>query len=239
MDDLDELLDAAKTANGAPAAGRDTYMEIEYRSTNDLGSLFAALAKAQGKIRNAPKDAANPHFRSKYADLASISDACRAALSENGIAVMQIPYNDGNNVGVVTRLGHASGQWIEGRLKVAPVKYDAQGIGSVMTYLRRYSLAAMAGVAPGDDDDGEGAVGRGRDDGRAPMSAPADNGGKISAEQKEWLVTLLKETDADVKRFLSYLGVPALDELPAARYNDAVAALSKKKRKTTVQEAAE
>jgi hypothetical protein len=153
---------------------------LEYRSSPDLGEFFAALAKAQGKMRNAAKDAANPHFKSKYADLASISDACRAALSESAIAVLQIPFNEGQDIGIVTRLGHASGQWMEGRLKVAPAKWDAQSIGSVCTYLRRYSLAAMAGVAPGDDDDGEAAVGRGNG---APstMAAPANNGARRAA----------------------------------------------------------
>lgn len=162
-----------------PATGE--VAPLEYRSTADLGELFGALSKAQGSIRNATKDAQNPHFKSRYADLASIADACRDALSANGIAVLQIPFNDGQDVGVVTRLGHASGQWIEGRLKVAPAKWDAQGLGSVITYCRRYCLAAMAGVAPGDDDDGEAAVGRGPANGaQAPLQAPANRTRKAS-----------------------------------------------------------
>jgi hypothetical protein len=70
-----------------------------------------------------------------------------------------MPVNDGPNVGIVTLFAHQSGQWIEGTVFAQPTKFDAQGVGSVITYLRRYSLAAMAGVAP-DDDDGEAAVGR-------------------------------------------------------------------------------
>jgi hypothetical protein len=80
-------------------------------------------------------------------------------LTSAGIAIIQMPINEGGNVGVVTLFAHSSGQWIEGTVYVAPTRYDAQGVGSVITYLRRYALAAMAGVAP-DDDDGEAAVGR-------------------------------------------------------------------------------
>lgn len=125
-----------------------------------IGELAAALAKAQGAIKGAAKDSLNPHFRSRYADLASIWDACRDALSNNGLAVVQLPRFDGQRVHVDTLLMHASGQWIRGSMSASPVKADVQGIAGCVTYLRRYSLAAIAGVAPDDDDDGEVAVGR-------------------------------------------------------------------------------
>lgn len=130
--------------------------------SDQINEIAGALAKAQGVVKGASKDATNPHFRSKYADLASVWDACRAALSENGIAVVQGPSsNDDGSVSVVTMLCHSSGQWMSETLSVKPVKADAQGIGSAITYLRRYGLAAMVGVAPDDDDDdddGEAAV---------------------------------------------------------------------------------
>jgi hypothetical protein len=150
----------------------------DYRTSDQVEAVFAALAKAQGEIRNAVKDSANPHFRSKYADLAAIVDACRKPLSENGIAVIQIPHNAGRDIGVTTILGHSSGQWISGRIAVAPAKWDAQSLGSVTTYLRRYSLAAMTGVAP-EDDDGEGAVGRA--DGNGQEAAPPQTRGATRA----------------------------------------------------------
>lgn len=138
-----------------------------------IAALAAALAKAQGEIEGATKDASNPAFRSKYATLASIWDACRAALSKNGIAVVQSPgTDDAGAVTMTTMLIHSSGQWMQGALAVKPMKPDAQGVGSVVTYLRRYALAAMVGVAPDDDDDGEAGVGRGNG-GNAPGMAPA------------------------------------------------------------------
>lgn len=128
----------------------------------DIGKLAEALAKAQGDIQGAVKDSTNPHFRSKYADLASVWDACREQLSKNGLSVIQTMDDEerpGDLVTVVTTLAHSSGQWIRGRLAMKPVKSDPQGIGSAITYARRYALAAMVGVAP-EDDDGNAASAR-------------------------------------------------------------------------------
>lgn len=130
-------------------------------TSTQLNELFGALAKAQGEIKSAVKDSENPHFQSAYADLAAVWDACRAPLSKNGLAVVQVPHTQGPDVAVTTILGHASGQWIRGTFSVKPIRFDAPGAGSVTTYLRRYSLSAITGVAPGgDDDDGEAGVAR-------------------------------------------------------------------------------
>ena len=125
------------------------------RRSETIAELAAALAKAQGEIRGAEKDRENPHFRSQYATLDSVWKACRAALSANGLSVAQGIDGDA----LVTLLAHSSGQWYESRLPVA-LPADPQKAGSAITYLRRYSLAAMVGVAPTDDDDAEGACGR-------------------------------------------------------------------------------
>lgn len=118
-----------------------------------ISDLAAALAKAQGAMKGAAKDSENPHFRSRYADLASVWDACRDALSANGLSVAQVmDGDDPATVTVVTVLMHASGQWMSSRLTMRPVKPDPQGVGSAITYARRYALAAMVGVAPEDDD---------------------------------------------------------------------------------------
>jgi hypothetical protein len=128
----------------------------------EIGKLAEALAKAQGAIEGARRDSSNPFFKSKYADLASVWDACRKALSENSLSVIQttdsavdIP----DSVIVDTRLCHSSGEWIQGRLVMKPVKADPQGIGSCLTYARRYALSAMVGIAP-EDDDGNAATGK-------------------------------------------------------------------------------
>ena len=125
----------------------------------DIGQLAGALAKAQGMIRGALKDSENPYFKSSYADLASVWEACRDALSKNDLAVIQTTEPDDKGIVVVTTLAHKSGEWMRGKLRVIPAKNDAQAIGSVITYMRRYSLAAMVGVAQ-IDDDGNAATGK-------------------------------------------------------------------------------
>lgn len=121
-------------------------------SSEAINELAAALAIAQGQVKGAVKDAVNPHFRSKYSDLSSIWDACREALTKNGLSVVQSPGSDKDRVFVTTRLIHKSGQWLEGTVGAPLAQPSAQATGSVITYLRRYSLAAMVGVVSEDDD---------------------------------------------------------------------------------------
>lgn len=131
----------------------------ENSMSQSIGALAGALAKAQGMMHGAAKASENPYFKSKYADLASVWDACREALSQNDLAVFQTNAVDDKGVVVVTTLAHKSGEWISGKLRVIPAKNDAQAIGSVITYMRRYALAAMVGLAQVDDD-GNAATGK-------------------------------------------------------------------------------
>lgn len=123
----------------------------------EIGELAKAIAAAQAKMKPAVKDATNPHFKSKYADLASIWDACREALGTNGLAVLQGVTCQGADVTVETRLIHASGQWLSTALTIAAANAGAQSIGSAVTYGRRYGLAAMLGISAEEDDDGNAA----------------------------------------------------------------------------------
>lgn len=120
--------------------------------SKDINELAEALAKAQGEITGAKKEADNPFYKSKYADLAACWDACREPLSTNGLAVIQTTKSDQEAVTVVTTLAHKSGQWIRGELTMIPDKPGPQGFGSCLTYARRYSLAAAVGLAQIDDD---------------------------------------------------------------------------------------
>lgn len=155
--------------------------------TEQIDKLAAALAKAQGEIGSAAKKSENPHFHSKYADLASVVEAIREPFATNGLAYQQPYRNVGDQLSIVTRVIHASGQWIEDDgVPLLLSKQDMQGIGSASTYARRYGLMAAAGVAPAEDDDGNAAVGKTRDTGKpvpvkrgtAKRGAPASNGEK-------------------------------------------------------------
>lgn len=126
-----------------------------------IGELVGALAIAQSEIRAAEKDRENPFYKSSYSTLASVWAACRDHLGKNGIAVIQVPQLEGPSLYLYTWLAHKSGEWMRSRYPVNAVKNDPQGIGSAVTYARRYSLAAMVGVYSADeDDDGESAMGR-------------------------------------------------------------------------------
>ena len=116
------------------------------------GELFAALAVAQSKIENATKGSKNPHFKSSYADLAEILNTARPVFAAEGLSMIQAPSFDGAMVSVTTLVGHKGGGYITSVASCVPAKSDAQGIGAATTYLRRYSLAAMTGIAQEDDD---------------------------------------------------------------------------------------
>jgi len=122
--------------------------------SDSIKEFATALAKAQGAIKGAVKDSANPFFKSKYADLASVVEAIRSAFAANGLSYVQsVEPSDKDEVRVETTILHSSGEWISCGVLALPVsKADAQGYGSALTYARRYSLSAAVGVAPEDDD---------------------------------------------------------------------------------------
>lgn len=130
--------------------------------STEQDKLYSALAKAQMQLTPAIAKTTNPFFKSKYADLAAIAKAARKPLGDNGLAVIQRVIRQGSaGMTLLTRLCHASGQWIESSMTVNPPKQDIQSLGSYLTYLRRYTYSAIVGVvASEEDDDGEAAIGR-------------------------------------------------------------------------------
>ncbi len=147
---------------------------MEIQKSAEINELGIALAKAQGSMMGAVKDSSNPYFKSTYADLSSVWDACRKPLTDNGLSVIQIPFNDGETrLGITSMLVHSSGQWVSSSLSALIVKTDAQATGSLLTYLRRYSLSALVGVAP-EDDDAEKTMVRGKEGAqKLPAKPPA------------------------------------------------------------------
>jgi len=128
------------------------------RRSESIAALSDALAKAQGKFKVAEKNAVNPFLKNRYADLGSIIEASRGALTENGLSVMQVPTLESGNLTITTLLAHASGEWVESDLSLG-IDQDkglsnAQSMGKTITYLRRYALSAMLGIYAGDDEDG-------------------------------------------------------------------------------------
>jgi len=153
------------------------------QTSEQIGDLAAALAKAQAEMEGAAKSSLNPHFKSRYPDLASVRDACIGPLAAQQIAVVQSPEVAGVVVSVETMFIHASGQWLRGTVSCAARDEGPQSIGSAITYLRRYSLLSFSGIAP-EDDDAEAAHGRPKP---APASVPAEPDGFTP-----WLAVLSK-----------------------------------------------
>lgn len=143
------------------------YLEVKMPQSDSIKELATALSKVQGELTYAKKDSANPFFKSRYADLESVWDACRSLMAANGLSVIQMPgnYFEGR-MWLVTRLCHSSGEWIEQEMSFPVGKPDNQGVVktdahscmAAITYMRRGALAAFIGVVQSDDD-GNTAVG--------------------------------------------------------------------------------
>lgn len=169
--------------------------------------LFAAIAKAQAEVENATKNAQNPHFKSRYADLAEVLNTVRPVFAAHGLSLNQSTEYDGQLVKVTTCVGHAGGGYITSTAACVPGKADAQGIGSASTYLRRYSLAAMTGVAQ-EDDDGNAASSR-----PAPLRPAPVSTAVISPEDLADLRDLCRSTKTSEAEFAKWLGQADLSEL--------------------------
>lgn len=122
------------------------------RQSESIAELAAAMAQAQAEMGGAVKEANNPFFKSKYADLTSVVKAIKEPFASHGLSYVQLPCATELGVGVTTRLMHASGEWLESDYVLPIVKNDPQAAGSAITYARRYALQAMAGIPTADDD---------------------------------------------------------------------------------------
>jgi hypothetical protein len=124
--------------------------------SEQINELAAALAKAQGTMKNAAFDKQNPHYRNSYASLASVTDAIKGPLAANGLSYSQATEIREGGFVLLTTLMHSSGQWIASEYPL-PSGAKPQELGSALTYARRYSLSALACIAADEDDDAEGA----------------------------------------------------------------------------------
>jgi hypothetical protein len=175
--------------------------QINMQLEHSTPELFAALAKMQGEVENATKGSVNPHFKSRYADLAEVLNTVRPVMSANGLSVIQSPAFDGVRVGVTTTICHSSGGYVSGEISCVPAKHDGQGVGAATTYLRRYALAAFAGVAQ-EDDDGQSATTTQR------VAYP-----KITPDGVAFIKSELEELAIDEAAFLKHYGVTTIAEI--------------------------
>ena len=186
-----------------------------------MKGIATALAKAQANMGKALKNVANNHFRSKYADLGNVMDACLPALNDAGIAVIQPTGEDEHGRFVETILIHGeSGEHLSCRVPLIVAKNDMQGYGSAVTYARRYGLMAMAGIAA-DDDDGNAAA-------AAPPQPKAKPPAKMTADQFQAITDLIERTASDETKLCAYFKVSDLHELNGQQAEQTIAMLTKK-----------
>ena len=186
------------------------------RSSELINELANALCNAQGQMGGAVKDSSNPFFKSSYADLTSVIRAIKQPFADNGLSYTQFPISTEHGVGVVTRLMHVSGQYLEMEYTLPTVKKDPQASGSAITYARRYALQSIAGI-PTADDDAESAMLRG------------DDKKVISEDQVITIKKLIDETKVDQDAFLKWVKVKDIGDIQVNIYDRVIAALEAKK----------
>ena len=173
------------------------------QKSESIAALATALAEAQGELENATKNSQNPHLKNKYADLAEILNTVRPVLSRHGLAVSQHPAFAENMVQVETILLHKSGEWLASTITAPVQKADPQGVGSAVTYCRRYSLAAIVGLSQEDDDGHAASKGK-------PTAQPATR--PQQSPQPEPMIS-----DTQRKHLMAiYAGAPREDRLADA-----------------------
>lgn len=194
------------------------------KTSDQINEIAEALAAAQGEIQNPAKDSDNPFFKTKYADLAEVLSVVRPAFSAHGLSVVQMPYrSDDGAIGVTTMISHKSGQWMQGaiELPLQVAKNICQDAGGAITYLRRYALAAAAGVAQEDQDANLGKS-------KEQNTATVVNLKTVTESQLSTLVDLIDITETQTGLFCQAYGITELKNLPASKYDHAIAQLQKK-----------
>lgn len=193
--------------------------------SSEIAELATALAKAQGAMDSATKGNINPHFKSRYADLAAVRDAMREPFAANGLSVVQGLRTVQGGIEVETVLFHASGQSIRETLMVPVARMDAQSLGSGATYGRRYALMSMIGLAS-EDDDGNAVSAPSTT--RQALQAVDAAGGRISDEQASEIKMKIVEANANLPVFLKTFEIAHVEDLPVARFREAVNKLARK-----------
>ena len=183
------------------------------QTSNEINELAAALSAAQGAMGAALKDSKNPHFGNDFASLEAINAVIKQPLAENELSIVQFPISDESGVGITTRIMHKSGQWLEEKWTMPAVKAGPQQYGSLITYFRRYSIAAIFGIPQTDKDAND-----------MQLAADGHHGNRsavqvINKEQLASLKQIIKDNDLNEEAFIKACGISELADLPAKRFD--------------------
>lgn len=184
------------------------------KTSEDIKEIIPALIAFHSEVGRITKDAQNSHMKNRYATIDQIIEEIRPILADKGLFIMQLPSNtDTGEIQMVTRIYHTSGQWMESPvLTLKPQKQDAQGIGSAVTYARRYSLTSFLSLNTGEDDDGNAASGgrgqrQSQSRGQGSQQPPQRPAGLASDKQRKAVFAIAKGKgleDEQIKRVVHH-----------------------------------
>jgi ERF superfamily len=215
---------------------------MELRHSETIGKVVEVLAKASSEFHPITKSSTNPYYGQKYADLSALIDATRPALAANGLVVLQTPRVIANRaVEITSMLAHSSGEFMAFDISFPAwqdtkdgQRFDAQTIGSAITYGRRYSYQSLLNISAEKDDDGNSTVkrnghaktktnGNGKvkpEAAAAPVEEP-----RITQTEQNAFWSACKKSDKkhpDVRAYLATLGVTNSDEIPKKDFPAAI-----------------
>jgi len=193
------------------------------KTSESIKEISAAFCLAQAEMGGVINNKQNPAFKnngklSTYADFMAVVEAVKQPFCNHDLAYMQFPISNLEGMGVVTRIMHKSGEWIESEFTMPLVKVSAHGAGSNFTYARRYALSAACGL-PTQDDDGNAA------------SLVVEPSVYIDDMQLKIVTDLLEETHADIEKFCANFQIASVNKMPKEKLDRAIAALNNKKEK--------
>lgn len=169
------------------------------KTSEDIQEICKALVGFHSEVGRITKDGTNPHLKNRYATIDNIIEEIRPILATHGLFILQLPTNtEAGEIQMTTRIYHTSGQWMESPvLTLKPQKQDAQGIGSAVTYARRYSLTSFLSLNTGEDDDGNAASGgrgqrQSQSRGQGSQQPPQRPAGLASDKQRKAVFAIAK-----------------------------------------------
>ena len=187
------------------------------RTSQSIVELATSLSIAQGQMTGAVKGSKNPFFKSSYADIKDVINAIREPFNSNGLSYTQFPINKNDMIGVVTRIMHSSGEWLESEFFLPVGKKDAQGYGSAITYARRYALQSMAGI-PSVDDDGNSSS--------SSTNKVIYKVETVTDKESKELSDFCSKI-GNSRKFLANYSVEKFSDLPKDKFKEAMATLNK------------
>lgn len=184
----------------------------------EITELLKAISQAQGEFEHASKSSINPHFKNKYADLSEVISTVKPILNKHGLCVVQAIGDDNGAPTLTTMLGHSSGQWMRSTTRMLVEKNTCQGVGSSVSYYRRYCLASILGISQADDDGQTASSRKGPESIITPPAVTA-SANTISPAQLVQILEYCPPKSEHANKILAAYKIKSLDQLPVGVFD--------------------